>query len=195
MFEDQFRYTCTREVNHSGKHGMEHEGQVIEWEDYAEPRIRVPKPPVIIMPRRVEGGREEFWRQLGQENYFNAYMRHNGDLPFSKWTGLPDGSTWVDHMWKLTPGTKLYDHTDTWTVLMVAETPVSVIVWTSERMDSPFVYGGDRLGRGSHGHGPRSIEFGKREILWASKSVAERKGESFKGTYADEFVPLMGSRS
>ena len=193
---DDLRYTCSLAYRHPGRHAMEHEGQVIEWEDYVEPRIPVPKPDIMLMPDRVEGGREDFWKELGQTNYYLAHSRHNQDLPLRKWTGLPDGSTWVDHMWKRTPGTKFYDHTDDWTVVMVAETPVSVIIWTCERMDTPLVYGGDRLGRGGMGsRGPASVGFGDREVLWAMKILAHRKGEPFKGVWRDEFVPLMGCKS
>ncbi|MEV7132178.1 hypothetical protein AB0N24_04750 [Arthrobacter sp. NPDC093128] len=189
---DDLRYTCSLAIRHPGRHAMEHDGQVIEWEDYVEPRIPVPKPDIMVMPGRVEGGREDFWRELGKVNHSVAYMLHSRERPWREW----DGSTWVDHMWKLTPGTKFYDHTDDWTVLMVAETPVSVIIWTCERMDAPLVYGGDRLGRGGRGsRGPASVSLGDSVVLGAMKILARRKGEPFKGVWRDEFVPLMGCRS
>lgn len=126
---------------------MEHEGQVIEWETFDEPRIPVPKPDIIIVPDHVEGGREDFWRQVGWLNWRYATFRHNSDkaghlLPIRKHTTLPDGSTWVDHMWTLTPGTRINYATDDYTVLMTAETPVSVTIWTVERPDAPITYGG-----------------------------------------------------
>lgn len=200
MFEDQFRFTCTRKARHTGLHSMEHDGQVIQWEHY-DSRVIVPKPPIILMPGRVEGGREDFWRELGQANYICAAMQHEEKLPKRKRLlgfNLPDGSTWVDHMWKLTPGTKVYAHTDDWTVFMVAETPVSVIIWTCERLDVPLVYGGDAAPRSDGGKGPAFIDIGgEGDMLHVMKILARRHGElaSFKGKYVDGFMPALGCRS
>lgn len=207
MVDDGFRLSCSLPVHHTGPHSIDYEGEVIEWAHHEEPHPIVPKPDLVYMPSQssVEGGREDFWRQFGNANYLRRHALYNSDedgnfLPWNQRRDLPDGSTWVDHLWKLTPGTKFGWATDEWTVFMAVETPVAVIIWTCEHLDLPIVFGGARRGRGGHPEGggetSRLTIGGKALVLAIMKKLARDKGEPFNLTeYEDTFIPSWGCLS